>query len=145
MTTEIELNELLDQLKDARDKHEQAKINKDALIERLQATEEWKLAYADYSNVSTRVETLETMIRDATLDMYIHNSAESLPTRVSIRNFSVVNILDTRKAFDWCLKNFTPALKLDTKTFEKAAKDGNVPEELATVTLDPRPQIAAKL
>lgn len=68
-----------------------------------------------------------------------------LPDRVSVKMFSIVQISDEQKAKEWCIDHFTPALKLDAKTFEKAAKDGNIPADLATVTKEARAQIATKL
>lgn len=64
---------------------------------------------------------------------------------VQVKLFTVVTINDEKQAREWCISNFRPALKLDTKMFEKAAKDGNVPDELAKVEVEPRAQIAADL
>ena len=45
----------------------------------------------------------------------------------------------------WCLRNYTPALKVDVKEIEKAAKKNNVPSNLATVTDEPKIYIASDL
>ena len=49
------------------------------------------------------------------------------------REVTRVTITNMQNAFQWCLKNFTPALAINTKIFERAAKEGNVPEHLASV------------
>lgn len=86
---------------------------------------------------------LEARIRGAALAL--HDEKCELPSRVAVKNFTVVKIPDEAKAREWCMTNFRPALKLDAKTFEKAAKDGTVPTELATVSTEARAQIATKL
>ena len=75
----------------------------------------------------------------------MHGASMELPDRVAVKMFTVVEIPDELKAKEWCIAHFTPALKLDSKVFEKAAKDGNIPAELATVSKEARAQIATKL
>jgi hypothetical protein len=86
---------------------------------------------------------LEAKIRAAALAL--HGESCELPKRVTVKNFTVVNVTDELKSKEWCIAHFTPALKLDAKVFEKAAKDGNIPAELATVSKEYRAQIASKL
>ena len=45
----------------------------------------------------------------------------------------------------WCLTNFTPALKVDTKAVETAAKNGNIPADLVRVEEQPQVYIDSDL
>ena len=58
---------------------------------------------------------------------------------------SKVEIPDLMAVKEWCLRNYTPALKVDVKEIEKAAKRNNVPSNLATVTDEPKIYIASDL
>lgn len=74
----------------------------------------------------------EKELRRVALEEY-HLTANKNGLGYSIKVMTEVEIKDEKKAFEWCLSNFTPSLKLDTKTFKTAAKNGTVPSELADV------------
>lgn len=113
------------------------------MIEEVQTTPAY-LALDEATNEADQTITeLEKQIRDMTLEVYYADA--QLPKGVDVKLFTVVNIPDEGKAKEWALRNFTPALKLDMKAFEKAAKDGGIPSELATVSKEARAQIATKL
>ena len=76
-------------------------------------------------------------LRQASLDQY-ERDGEKKCEGYEIKLVKVVEIKDPQKAFAWCLSNFTPALKLDTRMFEKAVKDGTIPTELAKVKDEPK-------
>ena len=48
-------------------------------------------------------------------------------------------------AREWCFTNFRPALKLDTKTFEEAVTDGQIPNTIAQSDTEARVRIAKQL
>lgn len=138
-----ELERNLNELAKARESAEAVKLAKREMIENVQQSDDFmKLDTLDREG-SALIAELESSIRAAALALH-ENSCE-LPARVTVKNFTVVTITDEAAAREWCMTNFRPALKLDTKTFEKAAKDGTVPADLATVTKEARAQIATKL
>jgi len=144
MKNEIEqLNALLDNLKISRNDAEFYKAEKKSMLELVTTREDYLLASAKQEESELIVAGLETQIR--TMALQLNEVMADLPDRVSVKMFSIVQISDEQKAKEWCIDHFTPALKLDAKTFEKAAKDGNIPADLATVTKEARAQIATKL
>jgi hypothetical protein len=58
---------------------------------------------------------------------------------------TTAEIVDEIATRAWCITNFTPALKLDTKMIEKAAKDGTIPAELVKITTEPSAYIDSDL
>lgn len=138
-----ELENDLNELAKARETAEALKLAKREMIENVQQSDD----FMKLDNLSREgdalITELEASIRAAALALH-ENSCE-LPARVTVKQFTVVTISDEAKAREWCMTNFRPALKLDAKTFEKAAKDGTVPADLATVTKEARAQIATKL
>ena len=144
MKNEIEqLNALLDNLKISRNDAEFYKAEKKSMLELVTTREDYLLASVKQEESELIVAGLETQIR--TMALQLNEVMADLPDRVSVKMFSIVQISDEQKAKEWCIYHFTPALKLDAKTFEKAAKDGNIPADLATVTKEARAQIATKL
>lgn len=144
MKNEIEqLNALLDNLKISRNDAEFYKAEKKSMLELVTTREDYLLASVKQEESELIVAGLETQIR--TMALQLNEVMADLPDRVSVKMFLIVQISDEQKAKEWCIDHFTPALKLDAKTFEKAAKDGNIPADLATVTKEARAQIATKL
>lgn len=138
-----ELERNLNELAKARETAEAVKLAKREMIENVQKSDDFMNLDTLDREGSALIAELESSIRAAALAL--HGNSCELPARVTVKNFTVVTITDEGKAREWCLTNFRPALKLDTKTFEKAAKDGTVPADLATVTKEARAQIATKL
>lgn len=138
-----EIIELLDQLKIAREHAAGVRAEKKAMIEEVQASAAFRALDEATNEADATITELENDIRDMAITL--HRADRELPDRVSVKMFSVVTIPDYSAARLWALHNFTPALTLDTKTFEKAAKDGGIPADLATVTKEARAQIATKL
>ena len=144
MKNEIEhLNALLDNLKISRNDAEFYKAEKKSMLELVTTREDYLLASVKQEESELIVAGLETQIR--TMALQLNEVMADLPDRVSVKMFSIVQISDEQKAKEWCIDHFTPALKLDAKTFEKAAIGGNIPADLATVTKEARAQIATKL
>lgn len=138
-----EIDQLLDQLKEAREESAAARKAKQAIIEAAQETTEYQRADEATNVADDLITRLEAKIKQQALGL--HELCAQLPERVAVKMFTVVDVPDELKAKDWCIAHFTPALKLDGKVFEKAAKDGNIPAELATVSKEARAQIATKL
>lgn len=140
---EQQLNELLDQLKVAREHAAGLRAERNAMIEEVQATHAFLALSEAGLEADTTISQLDLEIRAMTLELYGADAA--LPERVSVKMFTTVSIPNELAAKTWAISNFTPALKLDTKVFEDAAKKGNIPAEIATVQKEPRAQIATKL
>jgi hypothetical protein len=96
---------------------------------------------ATYDAVASEAETEYGIAKEKNPDEANRHPADGL----EIKEVDVVTILDKPAAKEWCMTHFTPALSLDEKAFEKAAKDGNVPENLATVKKVPKAYIAKDL
>ena len=139
----MNLNELLDQLKLAREHAQGLRAERNAMIEEVQATPAFKALSEAGLEADVTILQLDIEIRAMTLELYGADAA--LPERVSVKMFTTVSIPNELAAKTWAISNFTPALKLDTKVFEDAAKKGNIPAEIATVQKEPRAQIATKL
>jgi hypothetical protein len=88
---------------------------------------------------------LDAALREYALKQYLTDSNKHPHEKVEIKKFTVVEIPNAEAAREWSFLNFRPALKLDTKVFEKAAKDGSIPTDLVCIIEEPRVQIATKL
>ena len=128
-------------LAQAREELELAKAEQKRLLDGFQRTDDWVNATFARDFAAGRVDELESTIKENSVASGQKNPHEA----VTVKLFTVVKIVDDAKAREWCMTNFRPALKLDTKVFEKAAKDGTVPADLAVVEEDPRAQIATDL
>jgi len=138
-----QLEKNLNELATMREKSEALKNARREMMDRVQQSEDYIRLENLLREGESLTDELEAEIRRGALALY-EESCE-LPSRVAVKQFTVVNVTDELKAKEWCIAHFTPALKLDGKVFEKAAKDGNIPAELATVTKEARAQIATKL
>lgn len=138
-----DLENTLNMLAIARDTAESLKAAKNELIENVKQSDEFMQLDNSSRFTDAQVKELEDKARTSALALYDENC--ELPDRVSVKWFTTVKITDEAAAVQWCKQNFTPALKLDAKMFEKAAKDGTIPAELATVSKEARAQIATKL
>lgn len=61
------------------------------------------------------------------------------------RELQKVEIVDEKKALQWSIRNFTPALTLNKSVFVNAVKAGSIPDELATVSTELTVTIASDL
>jgi hypothetical protein len=138
-----EIEQALDELKDLRFHAEDLAAAKRMMIEEVKTQPEYRALEEANIEALRTIEQYELDIRAAVLEHY--NADAAIPDRTQVKLFTVVQIPDELKAKEWSIAHFTPALKLDAKVFEKAAKDGNIPADLATVTKEPRAQISTKL
>lgn len=138
-----ELTTLLDQLKDERAQAAYMRDQKRLMIEEVQNSKPYMFADSCQQKHDENITRLEAKIRQMALDL--HGVGAELPERVDVKKFTVVNEYDKTAAREWCFINFRPALILDSKTFDKAVKDGNIPADIATVGNEYRAQIATKL
>lgn len=96
-------------------------------------------------DMQTLADTLEGQVREAGLAQYQVSKNKTPGTGWAVKIFKKVVVQEGIDLKEWCLHNFTPALKVDEKLFEKAAVVGGIPASVATVEDDPRVQIASDL
>lgn len=138
-----EIDAMLDKLKTARESSDTLKEERKAMVEQVTETPAYQALIKAGLETDDAISNLEKNIREMSLALW--NASSELPERVTVKQFTVVAINNTLEAIAWCKSNFLPALALNTKVFEKAAKDGSIPAELATVSKEARAQIATKL
>lgn len=90
-------------------------------------------------------DALDANIRAAALGQYLKDQNKHPGSGVEIKVFPAIEHGAPEAIREWCLHNFTPALSVNYKVFDKAALDGNIPKNLATVRDEPRAQIAQDL
>ena len=134
----------LKQLAQARAVYQAVKDAKDKALNEFWVLPENAALLIQESAARTGLDDAENQVRGDALELYLANG-EKKHDGYQVKLFSVVAIPDAKRAFEWCLNHFTPALKLDTKVFEKAAKDGSVPDDLASVSEDPKVYIDGDL
>jgi hypothetical protein len=115
------------------------------LAAEFEASEGYRALQEKANKSANIIEITVAEINDISLSAFEMDGNKNPWPVIAIKEFDVVTIPNDAAAREWCFTNFRPALKLDTRAFEKAAKDGNVPAELATVTKEPRVQIASDL
>lgn len=138
------MNNKLIELAKARANSEELKAKQKEMLDELQQSQAWTDIQLARTGYQTQIENLEAEIKAEAMVVF-DATGEKKQQGVTVKEFTVVKITDEAKAREWCMTNFRPALKLDTKTFEKAAQDGTVPAELATIGTEPRAQIASDL
>lgn len=138
-----ELDQLLDQLRDARTHAAGLRAEKKAMIDAVQATSEFRALDGASTEADQTIEALEQEIRDAGVTFKVEG--KDIPDRIEVKTDTKIEIPDELAAKTWCLENFTPALKLDTKTFNDAVKKNQVPPTIAQKIVGWKTHIATKL
>lgn len=145
---EQEIEQKLAKLAEARAERDEAKLAaKNELEFFVNNDEDYVRAAKRAQRQSEIVEELEAEVKDWAI-AHFDGTNKAVHPKVTIKSFDVTKVTyDPTRAHAWCLTNFTPALKLDTKTFEKAALSGTIPAEVVTVTPEKenRAQIATDL
>lgn len=114
----------------------------EAAIEETPEYRVWNIAKNAASEASAEVDKLEAEIKALAIANFDGNKTPA--NGLVIKVFQVVT-MDEKSAREWAFINYRPALKLDKTAIEKAAKDGTVPAEIATVTSENRAQLASDL
>ena len=119
-------------LAEARREAEQASAKRKAMLDAFKNSPEYvEVVYAETYETDL-VERLENTLRAEALGQYANDNNKS-GTGYKIKTVKRIEIPDPEKVKTWCLINFTPALKVDTKAVETAAKNGNIPADLVRV------------
>lgn len=138
-----EINELLDQLRDARTVAAELRAAKKQIIDEAQATPTFRALDGATAEADETITALEAEIREMAVGM--KEAGVELPDRVEVKKDVTVEITDLQAAVQWSKVNFTPAIKLDEKAFKDAAKRGQIPAELAKVVIGWKAYISTKL
>ena len=137
--------ELIDALAAARHATALADVERIKLVEAFEATPEYKAAMDALRNAKAEEARLDAEVRAEALAEYKANGTKNPHEKVSIAIFTIVPAYNEAAAREWCFTNFRPALKLDTKTFEKAVTDGQIPDTIAQSDTEARVRIAKQL
>jgi hypothetical protein len=150
MTTTEQINsmletveEMLDQLRDARAHAAGLRDEKRKMIEEVQATAAYRALDDAQTEADQTIEHLDQTIREMSLGMYLAD--EQTPERVTVKNWKVVEFLDVPALREWCFTNYRPVLTMDMKALEKDAKDPKKSIPFVKVVDEPRVSIATKL
>ena len=128
----------------ARQKAEQTSAKRKAMLEAFKNSPEYQEAVALEETDAALVERLENTLRAEALGQYANDNNKS-GTGYKIKTVKHIEIPDPEKVKAWCLTNFTPALKVDTKAVETAAKSGSIPADLVRVEDQPQVYIDSDL
>jgi hypothetical protein len=141
----MEIDQLLEQLAAARYLVEEARAAMKEMVENVQQSDAYLASESARKLGEDEIARITSEICDLALNSFADTGEKHPHEKVEVKVFKVVSPYDEKKAREWCLTDFRPALKLDKTTFEKAVKDGNIPAELAYFVDDIRVQIASKL
>lgn len=135
------MDELLKTLAEHRQLRDAAADKMKAVIEAAKKTFDYEYAQKAKLDADTAIAAIESEIRTNALALYAEKKEKKVFPGVNIKVFQKCDVsYDPQKAKAWALTNMTAALKLETAKFDKAAMDGDVPAEIATVTKYEEPQ-----
>lgn len=89
----------------------------------------------------------EKEVTDAAFEVFNASNRENIHPHpaVTIKEYHKAEVMDANKAKEWCLTNLRPALAVDVKVLESAAKQGLVPEDIVRLYSDFRATIKQDL
>ncbi len=127
-----ELNGMLNRLANFRRINAEAKNVRKTLLEDVKVTLAYQQADSLANDTDAAITKLEDAIRAAGVELKV--AGAEIPDRIEVKKDTTVEIIDEQKAKTWAMSNYTPALKLDLTKITQAAKKGDVPADIATVT-----------
>jgi hypothetical protein len=119
-----------------------------AIMKNLKEDFEQSFAYRVASEniekcTATTQEAENDFQREALENFRIDGNKKKDCYEIKINKFVILpNVL---AAFEWCMKNYTVALSLNIKSFEKAALAGQIPASLAEVKEAPKVYVKSDL
>ena len=131
-------------LAEARKEAEQASTKRKAMLDAFQNSDDYQAVSESAKLWNAQVERLENTLRAEALGQYENDNNKS-GTGYKIKTVKHIEIPDPEKVKAWCLTNFTPALKVDMKAVETAAKNGSIPADLVRVEEQPQVYIDSDL
>jgi hypothetical protein len=144
-TEMTELETLISQLALARERTMVTRETVCSMTRQLQESSDFIAVSKIAEEARANEAALDAALREYALKQHAVDGNKHPHEKIEIKNFTVVEIPNAEAAREWSFTNFRPALKLDTKVFEKAAKDGSIPVDLARIIEEPRILISSKL
>ena len=132
--------ELLKGLAKARQFEELCKKAKQDAMAEFEASPFYQALQVNHAQAVAKTNELTEQLRQDGLDIY-NLDGEKKPSHGGFEiktSTKVIFSFEEPVIREWCFDNFRPALKLDTKVVEKAAKDGNLPPNMASVSEEPK-------
>jgi len=126
------MKDLLSKLAQARLDYEAAREAKNAALDAFLSLPGNKEIVTAEGDAKIALQKADDELRQAALSQYVLDN-EKKHDGYQIKEKTEVKILDEKAAFEWCLKNSTPDLMLDVKSFKKTIEAGKAPDELGTV------------
>ena len=115
------------------------KQKKADMIATLEGEPEYRLTLSEIKSTEAMIEGLTGSLKDhyASLAETDETGKVLNPNphpAVTLKRFDATKLIyDGKKAFQYCLNNFSSVLSLDVKEFEKFAKMGKLPEDVVVV------------
>ena len=141
------MKELLTLLAKARQLEELAKLAKKDAVAEFEASPYFQALQVNHAEAVAKTNELTEQLKQDGIAVYTmdgekkpeHGGYEIKMSTVVTMNFEEPVIRE------WCFANYRPALKLDMKLVEKAAKDGNLPPDFSSVSEEPKVYIKSDL
>ena len=139
--------DLLKSLAKARRLEELTKLAKQDAVAEFEASPFFQALQVNHAEAVAKTNELTEQLKQDGIDIYNldgekkpeHGGYEiKMSTKVTM-NFEEPVIRE------WCFSNYRPALKLDMKLVEKAAKDGTLPVDFSSVSEEPKVYIKSDL
>ncbi len=137
-------DELLDQLKDVRERQSTTKGLMNKMIDSVRESEEYKSFQTMNETENELIENIEKELRDLALSEFQASGNKKPHEKVSIKIFKVFKVIDAEKVADWCRRFYVGALKPDMKMVEGYVKDNSAFDGVE-LTEEARAQIATKI
>jgi hypothetical protein len=141
------MNELLKGLAKARQLEELTKKAKQDAVAEFEASPFFQALQFNHAEAVAKTLELTEQLRSDGLDIY-NLDGEKKPSHggfeIKVGKKIVFNV-DPNVIRDWCFDNFRPALKLDFKKVEDAAKSGDLPTDFSSVEDEPKVYIKTDL
>ena len=139
--------DLLKSLAKARRLEELTKLAKQDAVAEFEASPFFQALQVNHAEAVAKTNELTEQLKQDGIDIYNldgekkpeHGGYEiKMSTKVTM-NFEEPVIRE------WCFSNYRPALKLDMKLVEKAAKDGTLPVDFSSVSEEPKIYVKSDL
>lgn len=136
--------QLLEMLKEARERSFTAKLTADAILQTVKASPEYVNAIEECQAALANVTTLEESIRAEAIRDYLASDNKHPHPKVEIKLFKTFSIVDPQKVLAWVKTNLADALVVDDKKVKAyATKIG--PVDGTAMTEEPKAMIASDL
>ena len=138
--------DLLKSLAKARRLEELTKLAKQDAVAEFEASPFFQALQVNHAEAVAKTNELTEQLKQDGIDIY-NLDGEKKPEHggYEIKMSTVVTLMDEPHLREWLFENFRPALKVDTKVVEKAAKDGTIPDRFAEVKEEPKVYVKSDL